>query len=447
MWFTARAAFAAAVLSCCALPPPARAQVFNPEIITLSNGLTVVAIPNHRAPVVTQMVWYRIGSADEKQGKSGIAHFLEHLMFKGTKEVAPGEFSKTVARNGGRDNAFTYFDYTGYFQSIARDRLELIMKLESDRMSGLVLTDAEVNPERDVIIEERRSRTDNVPGARLREQVQAALYLNHPYGRPVIGWLHEMQQLTTQDALDWYHTYYAPNNAALIVAGDITMAELKPLAEKYYGSIPARPIPPRVRPQEPPPQAARRVELKDERVRQVSFSRAYLAPSYLAGDTQYADPLQVLAELFGGGVNSRLYQAIVLDKQLSTGAGADYEPGMLDLSTFSVAASLRPDAKLPDLEAAIDAEIRRLVENGVTDAEVQRAKDRMVEAAGYARDSLQGGARAIGEALATGYGVDKVETWPQRIAAVTAAQVNEAARAILREERSVTSVLSPKPAS
>src|ERR1700704_3908128 len=184
---------------------------------TLSNGLDVVVIPDHRAPVVTHMVWYRAGAADEPSGKSGIAHFLEHLMFKGTKDVPPGEFSKIVARNGGRDNAFTSYDYTGYFQNIARDKLELVMKLEADRMSNLVLTDAEVNPERDVILEERRSTTDNNPGARLREQMQAALYLNHPYQHPVIGWEHEMRGLTTADAIAWYRRYYAPNNATLIV--------------------------------------------------------------------------------------------------------------------------------------------------------------------------------------------------------------------------------------
>jgi zinc protease len=429
------------------VPARGSAQVFNPETTTLANGLQVIAISNPRAPIVTHMVWYRAGAADEPPGKTGIAHFLEHLMFKGTKDVPPGEFSKIVARNGGRDNAFTSYDYTGYFQNIARDRLELVMKLEADRMTNLVLTDAEVNPERDVILEERRSTTDNNPGSRLREQMQAALYLNSPYQHPVIGWEHEMRGLTTADAIDWYRRYYTPNNATLIVAGDITMAELKPLAEKYYGSIPSRPLPERVRPQEPPPQAMRRVELKDARVRQTSLSRVYLAPSYHRGETQYADALQVLAEIFGGGVTGRLHKALVLDRSLATSAGSFYDPDAYDTSTFGISAALRPDVKLEDLETAMSAEVARLLEGGVTEDEVERAKRRLRASAVYARDSLQTGARALGEAITTGTGIEQVETWPQRISAVTAAQVTEAARAILREERSVVGVLLPKPSS
>jgi zinc protease len=426
----------------------AQAQIFNPETITLSNGLQVVAISNPRAPIVTHMVWYKIGAADEKPGKSGIAHFLEHLMFKGTKEVAPGDFSKIVARNGGRDNAFTSHDYTAYFQNIARDRLELVMRLESSRMAGLILTDDQVNPERDVILEERRTRTDNEPRSRLQEQMMAALFLNSPYGKPVIGWEHEMRGLTTQDAIDWYRTYYGPNNAVLIVAGDITMAELKPLAEKYYGKIPAHAsIPVRKRPQEPPPEAARRVELKDARVRQTSWSRFYLAPSYVSGAKEHADALQVLSYIFGGSATSRLHRALVLDKPLATSASAYYDPDSLDQSSFGMSAALRPDADLKDLEAAMEAEIKKLVEGGVTDEEVEQAKTRLRASIVYARDSLQAGARAIGEAITTGTGIEQVETWPTRIAGVTTAQVNAAARAILREEGSVTGVLLPKPAS
>ncbi len=425
----------------------AQAQVFNPETTTLPNGLLVVAIPNHRAPIVTQMVWYRIGAGDEVAGKSGIAHFLEHLMFKGTKTVPPGEFSKIVARNGGRDNAFTSYDYTAFFQNIARDRLELVMKLESDRMRNLVLNAAQVNPERDVILEERRSRIDNNPSARLQEQMQAALYLNSPYHRPIIGWEHEMAGLTTEDAIAWYRRYYAPNNAVLIVAGDITMAELKPLAEKYYGPIPAHPVPPRVRPTEPPPEVARRVELKDARVRQTVWNRLYLAPSYVAGEKQYADALQVLAEIFGGGVTSRLHKSLVIDKPLATSAGAYYDPDALGLTHFGLSAALRPDVKVADVETAMDEEVKRLVEGGVTAEEVDRAEHRLRADVVYARDSLQAGARAIGEALTTGTGIEQVETWPNRIAAVTPAQVTEAARLIFRDERSVTGVLLPKPSS
>jgi zinc protease len=426
---------------------PAAAQVFNPETFTLANGLQVVVISNHRSPIVTHMVWYRAGAADEAWGKSGIAHFLEHLMFRGTRDVPAGEFSKIVARNGGSDNAFTSYDYTGYFQNVSRDRLELVMELESGRMAGLTLTDEVVNPERDVILEERRQVVENRPASLLREQMSAALFLNHPYGRPVIGWEHEMRALTREDAIAWYDKHYVPNNAVLIVAGDITVADLKPLAERYYGKIPARAVPPRVRPQEPPPRAARRVEVKDSRVAQPSLTRSYLAPSYVAGETEHAYALQVLAELLGGAATSRLNRALVLDKRLATGAGAWYDPTALDLGTFGVSASARPGTGIGDVETALDAEIQRLLTEGASEDEVERAKSRMRAAAVYARDSLSTGARVIGNALTTGQTIADVEAWPQRIGAVTAAQVNAAARAILTPERSVTGLLLPKPAS
>ena len=249
------------------------AAVFNPETFTLDNGMQVVVITNRRAPVVTHHVWYRIGSSDSPPGKSGLPHFHEHLMFKATKDLASGEFSKEVARNGGNENAFTGPDYTGYFQTIAKDRLELVMRMEADRMTNLVLAEDEVLRERDVVLEERSMRVDNNPSARFSEQMNAAQFLHHPYRMPVIGWRHEIEAYTREDSLEFYRTWYAPNNAILLVAGDIDAAELKPLAEKYYGSIPAREIPERVRVQEPPQAAARTVTLRDERVRQPSWLR------------------------------------------------------------------------------------------------------------------------------------------------------------------------------
>lgn len=425
----------------------ASAQVFNPKTFTLDNGLQVVVISNHRSPIVTHMLWYKIGAADEPWGKSGIAHFLEHLMFRGTRDIPAGEFSKTVARNGGRDNAFTSYDYTGYFQNVSRDRLELVMKLEADRMANLALTDEIVNPERDVILEERRQVVENRPASLLREQTGAAMYLNHPYGRPIIGWEHEMRSLTREDAVNWYKTYYAPNNAILIVAGDITVEDLKPLAERYYGPIAARPIPERHRPQEPPPRAARRVELKDSRVPQPSVTRTYLAPSYVSGEKEHAYALQVLAELLGGATTSRLNRALVVDQKIATSAGAWYDADALDLSAFAISASARPGIAIGDVEAALDREIERLLKDGASDDEVARAKERMRASAIYARDSLSTGARVIGSALTTGQSIADVEAWPQRIGAVTTAQVNAAARAILQPERSVTGLLLPKPSS
>jgi zinc protease len=410
-----------------------------------------VVIENRRAPIVTQMVWYRAGAADEVQGKSGIAHFLEHLMFKGTPSVPPGEFSRIVARVGGRDNAFTSWDYTGYFQNVARDRLETVMRIEADRMANLILSDAEVLPERDVIVEERRQVVDQRPGSRLREQTMAALFLNHPYGRPVIGWEHEMKALTRQDALDWYARWYAPNNAMLIVAGDVSVDEVRVLAERHYGPIPRKAVPARVRAQEPPPAAARRVELRDARVRQPSWSRAWLAPSQSRGlgtlGPDAVDALDVAAELLGGGPTSRLSRALVHDQPLATGAGASYGSDSIDLNSFWVYASPRPGIEVAALEAAVEKVLRDTLAGGFDDDEVARAKTRMADAAVFARDSLQAGARAIGTAFATGRDVAYVESWPQRLAAVTTAQVNAALRAVLDPEAHVTSVLLPKPGS
>ncbi len=426
---------------------PAAAKVFEPETFTLANGMQVVVASNHRVPVVTHMVWYKVGSADEVPGKSGIAHFLEHLMFKGTPSVPPGEFSKIVARNGGQDNAFTSYDYTGYFQNVAKDRLELVMKLEADRMANLVLTDAEVDPERKVILEERRQTLDNRPASRLNEQMIAAQFMNHPYGRSVIGWEHEIRGLTTADAIAWHRRYYAPNNAILVVGGDITAAELKPLAEKYYGAVPARPVPPRVRVQEPTQQAARRVVLQSEQVRQPSWRRTYLAPSYSRGAMEHAYPLQVLAEIIGGGATGRLYKSLVLPGVLAVGASAYYDASAIDLTTFSVAASPKIGVELEKVEAAVDKVLAEILEKGVTQEELDNAKRRLQDAAILGRDSFNGGARTLGAALAMGRTVDDVESWPDRIGAVTVEQVAAAARHVLVERQSVTGILLPKPTS
>jgi zinc protease len=421
----------------------ARAQVFHPTTFTLANGLQVVVIENRRAPIVTHMVWYRAGAADEPPGKSGIAHFLEHLMFKGTERLAPGEFSRVVARQGGRDNAFTSWDYTGYVQTIARDRLGLVMEMEADRMVNLRLAEDIVATERDVILEERRQVVENVPSARLREQMNAAMFLNHPYGRPIIGWAHEIRALTRADALDWYKTWYAPNNAVLIVAGDVSAPEVRALAETHYGPIPARAVPVRSRLAEPEPEAARRVVLRDARVRQPSLTRAYLAPSLQRGESVHAYPLQVLGAVIGAQ-SGRIYRGLVLDRQLAVSAGAGYDPDAFDLTTFSFFASPRPGVDIHALEAALDAEIAALLRDGVDAADVERARSSLRDRAILARDSLGAAPRSIGTELMTGLTVDEGEAWPARIAAVTVAEVNAAARAVLQERRSVTGLLLPE---
>src|SRR6187402_1899446 len=275
----------------------------------LANGLELVVIPDHRAPVVTHMIWYKVGSADETAGKSGLAHFLEHLMFKGTDKNPSGRFSQVVATIGGQENAFTSADYTGYFQRVPRDQLKAMMEFEADRMTGLELTDDVVRPELNVVLEEQNMRVANNPAARLGEQMDAALYLNHPYGRPVIGWRHEIEQLDREGALEFYRRFYAPNNAILVVAGDVTAAEVRTMAEETYGKVPRfAEIKPRLRPQEPVQQAARTVTLADPRVTQPSISRYYLAPSSLKARPGESEALDVLAHILGRGSNSRLYQ-------------------------------------------------------------------------------------------------------------------------------------------
>lgn len=440
---SARVALVAGLLLSASLP--AAGAVFDPKTFTLPNGLEVVVIENHRLPVVTQMVWYKVGSADDPQGQSGVAHFLEHLMFRGSGTIAPGEFSRIVARNGGRDNAFTSWDYTAYHQTVAADRLELVMKLESDRMANLAITEEVVTPERQVIIEERRSRTDNNPAALLNEQMNATLFLNHPYRIPVIGWQHEMATLTQAGALDFYRRHYAPNNAILIVSGDVTVDQVRGLAAKYYAPIPRRDIAPRKRLREPLHVAARRVVLESDRVREPRLTREYLAPSYTTGDTQYAYALQVLETILSGGATSRLHKKLVEDDKLAVSAYASYEPSALDYGTLSIGGQPRSDVPLSKFEEALDLEIARLLKDGVTADEVSRAKNQLVSSSDYARDSLRRGAMAIGTALATGQTVADVESWPERIGAVTPEQVNAAARNVFNIVNSVTGALLPAP--
>jgi zinc protease len=416
---------------------------WRPETFTLANGMEVVVLPDHRAPVVTHMVWYRVGSADEPSGKSGIAHFLEHLMFKGTESIPDGEFSKIVARNGGQDNAFTYYDYTGYYQRVAVDRLALVMEMESERMTGLVLTDEVVKPERDVVLEERRSRTENNPFSLLVEQLSAARYIHHPYGTPVIGWMHEVSELTREDAETFYRAHYAPNNAILVVAGDVTGDDVRPLAEKFYGVIEPNDVPKRNRVKEPAPLTAKRLVLADPRATQARFLKSFIAPSYATADGNEAFALDVLMQILGGGDTSRLHRSLVVDQELAAGAGASYSGDALDDTTIGLYGVPNAGISIVELETALIDVVEKLKAEGVTDAEVRRAKGTLVAAATYARDSQQSMARIYGVALTTGQTVDDVVEWPDRIAEVTAEEINEVARKYFAFDKSVTGVLTP----
>lgn len=424
------------------LPLSAGAAEPDPAIstFTLDNGLVGVVIEDHRAPVVTNMVWYRVGSADEPPGQSGIAHFLEHLMFKATETLEDGEFSRIVSENGGQENAFTSYDYTGYFQRIAADRLDLVMGMEADRMANLAPTAEGVLSERDVVIEERRQVVENDPGGPFGEQRRAALYVNHPYGRPVIGWKHEMEEFDREKALAFYRAHYAPNNAILVVAGDVEPEEVERLARKHFGPIPAsEEVAPRLRPQEPPPAAARRVEFRDPRVRQPYVSRSYLAPQRRPGDQDEAAALSVLAAVLGGsGITSIMAQQLQLEEGIALDAGAYYADTGLDPQSFGLYVVPKPGIDLAEAEARMDAAIARFIEEGPDPAQLERIKTRIRAAETYQLDDQQSRAREIGTALTTGLTLADVEAWPERLQAVTARDVQEAARTIFRPEASVT---------
>ncbi len=448
--------FAGLAMGLAPLPLPihdASAQIFEAEEFTLANGLQVVVVPNHLSPVVVQAVAYKVGAADGLPGKNGIAHFLEHLMFKGTKTLAQGQFSKEIDRRGGSDNAFTTQDVTVYHQEIAKEHLDLVMGMEADRMVNLQLSDPIVLPERDVIIQERLERIDNEPGARLQEAMDAALFLNHPYRLPVIGWRHEMEQYTTQDAIDFYHRFYAPNNAVLVIGGDVTVDEVRRLAEKNFGPIAAHDPVTRQRLQEPPPAAARRLSLSDERVRQPYLLRRYLAPSFrIAENATPTDPAQaaepyaltMLAEILGGGSAGRLYQHMVVQQKSALSAGASYNGDAYDLDTFTFYGTPRQGGDMAAMEQALDGEIAALLKDGITAAELADAKQRLKIDAIKARDSIGGPTFLVAGALAKGRKLADVQAWPERIEAVTMDQVMAAARKYLRVENSVTGTLLPK---
>jgi zinc protease len=414
---------------------------------TLDNGLELIVIEDHRAPVVTHMIWYRAGSADEPPGSSGVAHFLEHLLFKGTDTMAPGEFSATVAKQGGNDNAFTSYDFTAYFQRVAADRLELMMQMESDRMVNLRLDEQNVATERDVIIEERNMRVENNPGALFREQLNAAQYLNHRYGTPVIGWKNEQPQLTLQDARDFYSTYYAPNDAIVVVAGDVVPEDVLAMAQEHYGAIPANPdLPERARPEEPRQMAARRLTMEDPRVAQPYLTRSYLAPERDSGDQARSATLTVLAEILGGGTTSLMAEKLQFDSQIAVQSAAWYDGVSLDDTTFTLLVVPVPGVTLPQAEAAMDEVLQGFMQNGVDADQLERIKMQMRASQVYARDDVNGLANRYGAALASGLTVKDVQDWPTILQNVTTEDVMEAARDVFQLKNSVTGYLTA-PAS
>ncbi|MGH6865818.1 MAG: M16 family metallopeptidase [Methyloceanibacter sp.] len=427
----------------------AASETIQPERVSefkLANGLHVVVIPDHRAPIVTQMVWYKVGAADEPRGSSGIAHFLEHLMFKGTDLIPNGQFSKIIAKNGGDDNAFTNHDVTAYFQRVAKDRLPKVMDMEADRMSNLRLTEEDVRTERDVILEERRSRVDNDPGSILQEQMMAALYANHPYGIPIIGWEHEIKALGRDDAFAFYHRFYAPQNAILIVAGDVEPGEVRKLAENTFGKIKASgPAEIRVRPTEPEHVSPVTVSLEDPRAGRTTVQRYYLSPSYSSAKPGEAEALDLLMRIAANGSVSRIYKRLVVEQKTAASAGGWYIDSGLDSGRLGFYAIAGDKTSPERLAKAIDAVLDELRQKGVTQAELDRARASYIAEFVYTSDSISRLARQYGWRLSTGMSVEDVEEWPERLNRVTVDDVQAVARKYFVAKNSVTGILTPSP--
>ena len=411
----------------------------------LQNGMQVLVIPDHRAPVVTQMVWFKVGAVDDPPGISGLAHFFEHMMFRGTQTVPGDQFSQIIAKNGGENNAFTTHDFTAFYEQIAADRLKLAMDLEADRIANLDLSDNNVSTERDVVLEERRMRVDNNPQALVGEQMSAALHLSHPYGRPVIGWAEEVRRIDRPAAQDFYDHHYAPNNAILVVAGDVTPDQVRVLAQAEYGKVPARELQPRAEFTEPPRMAESRMVVQRPDAKIPVFTRTYRVPSYAQAAQGQAEGLEMLAQVLGSDENGALYHSLVEQRKIASEAGASYDGFVRDAAEFTLYGVPRPGVSLETLEKAMDQVVQGFTAKAPADSDLVRAKTQLVASVIYRRDSQYAMATAYGTALMIGLTVQDVNEWPQRIRAVNGQAVVNAARALIKRN-AVTSYLMPLPA-
>jgi len=431
------------VLAALLFPLAAQAGVFYPTSFTLDNGLQIVVVPNHLAPAVTQMVWYKVGSADEVPSKSGIAHYLEHLMFRGTKELGPGAFSRKIAAEGGSDNAFTSYDYTAFHETVAADRLQMVMQMEADRMQNLQIKPETATPELSVVLDERQQRTDNSPEGRFEEKLRAALMPHYPYGIPVIGWKPEIEKLTAADAQDWYQHHYAPNNAIVVISGDVEPDEVKKLAEQIYGKIPRREIAAaKVFPALSDP-AQRSLTMTDAEVDQPQVEWDAVMPSYKTQKNSEAYAVEVLEEALGGGEVGALYRDLVVTQGIAAGISTNYDPDARGDAVFTIALSPQPGKDPQTLEKVLQEELQKLAKNGLDDAAVTSAKKRLTRAAIFERDSITAPGYVFGEGLTTGHTVEDIETWPDRINAVAVAQVNAVLRMLADNPHAITGLLLP----
>jgi zinc protease len=412
---------------------------------TLGNGLKVIVKEDHRAPVLVQQIWYRAGSMDERTGKTGVAHVLEHMMFKGTKAVPAGEFSKRIAAAGGRENAFTNYDYTAYFQQLHKSKLPLAMKLEADRMQNLQLSAVEFNKEIKVVMEERRMRTDDDPHSLMDEKLMAAAYQEHPYQHPVIGWMNDLEAMTASDAQKWYKTWYAPNNAVLVVAGDVKASKVFAMAERYYGKIPAHQLPARRHYSEPAQVGIKRITVKAP-AQLPHLIMSYHAPTLRdANKDSVPYALEVLAGILDGNESARLNKSLVRDQQIASEVGAGYDGTARGPSMFTVEGTPSEGKTVAELEAAIRDQLAKLIRDGVSADELQRIKAQVTANEVYKRDSVFYQAMQIGQLECVGLSYQAIPVMLKKIQEVTAQQVQEAARDILTDDHLTVAVLDPQP--
>ena len=431
-------------------PLAATAQTANqPQEFKLDNGFTVIVKPDRRAPTAVQMVWVRVGSMDEVDGSTGLAHVLEHMLFKGTRKLKPGEFSRRVAALGGRENAFTMRDATGYYQQIPAGKLEEVMKLESDRFANNQWADEEFQRELEVVKEERRMRTEDSPRALLWEVLNAATYQASPYRRPVVGWMSDLDSMTPQDARGFFRQWYVPGNAVLVVAGDVDPAQVRRLAEKYYGAIPARPVPPRKPRVEPPQAGIRRIEFK------APAEQAYLAMAYKVPQLTSFEPspenddalaLTVLAAVLDGYPGARLDRALTQGSdRIADSVGAGNGLWGRGPQVFTLDGVPAPGKTAQQLEAGLRAEVARVAREGVSQAELERVKTQWIAGEVYKLDSLMSQARELGAYWIQGLPSNAGERLIQRLRGVTADQVKDVAARYFNDDQLTVGVLRPQP--
>ena len=436
--------FSIILLTSCQVTVATSKTLSNIETMTLSNGLIVVVVPNHRAPVVHHSLWYKVGSADSPYDQTGIAHFVEHLMYKGTQKFPADSYKKTINKLGGVQNANTTWDRTAYYVTIAKEYLAQIMELEADRMNNLTFPAEDLEKERLVVLQERNQRTEAMPEGRLMEATNATFFWHHPYGKPIIGFQKHIEQYTRENVVNFYNQWYAPNNAILVIAGDITLAEIKPLVKKYYEPISQKIIPAKIRSEEPPhSNTTAKVEIRDTQLKSMFFEKIYQAPNHRTAGTEKEIALTLLAQILGDETNGRLQKALVEQQKTAHSVTANYTGYMLDPYNFTIFAVPVNAFDFISLEAAIEAEIQRLIANGITDQELAFAKQEHLLQYRYQLDSIDNIANYVGENMAHGYNLEEITNFTPTVEKISAAEINQLAKDVLGKPASVISCSYP----